>query len=82
MQGFLDQVPIAKSLSKFAHRVTSVEEIPRIVTYAYKVCQTGAPGPVLLDFPIDILFHPPRMHAISYGSFLSFSRPGRSLNPC
>lgn len=45
-----------------------VEEIPRIVSYAYRTATGGIPGPVVIDFPIDILFHPPRMNALSYGS--------------
>lgn len=31
----------------------------------------GTPGPVVVDFPIDVLFSPPRMDAISYGSLSS-----------
>lgn len=59
LQGFHDQVVLAKPITKFAHRVTNVEEIPRIVAYAYRMASTGAPGPVLIDFPIDVLFSPP-----------------------
>ncbi|OAL28000.1 hypothetical protein AYO20_09622 [Fonsecaea nubica] len=70
LQGFHDQVVLAKPLTKFAHRVTTVEEIPRIVSYAYKTATSGIPGPVVIDFPIDILFHPPRMNALSYGSVM------------
>ncbi|KIX94057.1 uncharacterized protein Z520_10083 [Fonsecaea multimorphosa CBS 102226] len=70
LQGFHDQVVLAKPVSKFAHRVTTVEEIPRIVSYAYKTAISGIPGPVVVDFPIDILFHPPRMNALAYGSVM------------
>lgn len=70
LQGFHDQVVLAKPVTKFAHRVTNVEEIPRIVSYAYKTAMSGVPGPVVVDFPIDVLFHPPRMSAISYGSVM------------
>ncbi|KAK6380289.1 hypothetical protein LTS17_005478 [Exophiala oligosperma] len=68
LQGFHDQVVLAKPVSKFAHRVTNVEEIPRIVSHAYRTAIGGIPGPVVVDFPIDILFHPPRMNAIECGS--------------
>jgi thiamine pyrophosphate-dependent acetolactate synthase large subunit-like protein len=70
LQGFHDQVVLAKPITKFAHRVTTVEEIPRLVSYAYKTAASGIPGPVVLDFPIDILFHPPRMSALSFGSVM------------
>ncbi|OAP64722.1 hypothetical protein AYL99_00694 [Fonsecaea erecta] len=70
LQGFHDQVVLAKPVTKFAHRVTTVEEIPRIVSYAFKTAMSGQPGPVVLDFPIDILFPPPRMNALSFGSVM------------
>ena len=70
LQGFHDQVVLAKPLTKFAHRITNAEEIPRIVSYAYKTANSGIPGPVVIDFPIDVLFHPPRMNALSMGSVL------------
>ena len=70
LQGFHDQVVLAKPITKFAHRITNVEEIPRIVSYAYKTAMSGIPGPVVLDFPIDVLFHPPRMNALSFGSVI------------
>lgn len=54
-------------MTKFANRVTNVEEIPRIVAYAYRMASTGAPGPVLIDFPIDVLFSPP-VTKVSLGS--------------
>jgi thiamine pyrophosphate-dependent acetolactate synthase large subunit-like protein len=70
LQGFHDQVVLAKPMTKFIHRITNVEEIPRIVSYAYKTAISGTPGPVVLDFPIDVLFHPPRMSALSFGSVM------------
>ncbi|KAH8819829.1 acetolactate synthase I/II/III large subunit [Xylogone sp. PMI_703] len=68
LQGFLDQVVVAKPLTKFAHRVVQVEEIPRLVAHAFRVATAGAPGPVLIDFPIDILFRPVQLDQISWGS--------------
>jgi len=68
LQGFHDQVVVARPITKFAHRITTVEEIPRIVAYAFRSANTGIKGPVLLDFPIDVLFTPPQMHRIAYGA--------------
>ena len=59
---------VAKPITKFAHRITNVEEIPRIVAHGFRVATSGAPGPVLLDFPIDVLFSPPNFSRISWGS--------------
>lgn len=44
LQGFLDQVVVAKTMTKFAHRVMEAEEIPRLVAHAYRVATAGAPG--------------------------------------
>lgn len=68
LQGFHDQVVVAKPITKFAHRVTNVEEIPRLVAHAWRIAIAGAPGPVLLDCPIDVLFSPPLLDRISWGA--------------
>lgn len=68
LQGFHDQVVVAKPITKFAHRVTNPEEIPRLVAYAYRAANSGIKGPVLLDVPIDVLFTPPQQHRIAYGA--------------
>ncbi|KAI1846261.1 hypothetical protein JX266_007786 [Neoarthrinium moseri] len=68
LQGFHDQVVVAKPITKFAHRVTNVEEIPRIVAYAFRSANTGIKGPVLIDFPIDVLFSPPVLDRVALGA--------------
>ena len=68
LQGFHDQVVVSKPITKFCHRVTNVEEIPRIVSYGFRAANSGIKGPVLIDFPIDVLFSPPQMHRIAFGS--------------
>jgi len=70
LQGFHDQTIVAKPITKFAHRVTNVEEIPRLAAYAYRAANSGIKGPVLLDCPIDVLFSPPQIHRIAYGATL------------
>ena len=55
MSGF-DSVDVAKPITKWAHCVTRVEDIPRLLAHAIRVATTGAPGPVLLDIPMDVLF--------------------------
>jgi thiamine pyrophosphate-dependent acetolactate synthase large subunit-like protein len=44
LQGFHDQVVLSKPVTKFAHRVACVEEIPRIVAHAFRTCSAGVPG--------------------------------------
>ncbi|KZL84708.1 benzaldehyde lyase [Colletotrichum incanum] len=68
LQGFHDRVVLSKPVTKFAHRVTNVSEIPRIVSLAWRATTVGAPGPVLVDFPIDVLFTPVQMDNVAWGS--------------
>lgn len=71
LQGFHDQVVLAKPITKFAHRITTCLEIPRIVSLAWRTASTGAPGPVLLDFPIDVLFTPVEAERVSWGNIMA-----------
>ncbi|KAL2816115.1 thiamine pyrophosphate enzyme, N-terminal TPP binding domain-containing protein [Aspergillus granulosus] len=71
LQGIIDQVVASRPLTKFSHRVTNAEDAPRIVSLAVRTALAGAPGPVLLDFPIDVLFSPVHEKLISWGSVSS-----------
>ena len=56
LQGSIDQVALAAPLVIWAHRVTAIEEIPRLVGLAIRRALTAPCGPVVLDLPIDLLF--------------------------
>ncbi|KAK8210407.1 thiamine pyrophosphate enzyme, N-terminal TPP binding domain-containing protein [Phyllosticta capitalensis] len=71
LQGQIDQVVAARPLTKFAHRVVHAEDIPRIVAHAVHISTAGAPGPVLVDFPIDVLFAPVETSRVSWGAITS-----------
>ncbi|KAL4813082.1 thiamine pyrophosphate enzyme, N-terminal TPP binding domain-containing protein [Aspergillus spinulosporus] len=71
LQGMIDQVVASRPLTKFAHRVTNPEDAPRLVSLAVRTAMAGAPGPALLDFPIDVLFTPVHEKLISWGSITS-----------
>ncbi|KAE8146301.1 thiamine pyrophosphate enzyme, N-terminal TPP binding domain-containing protein [Aspergillus avenaceus] len=68
LQGSIDQVTASSAITKFAHRLTHAEDCPRILAYAVRVALTGAPGPVLLDVPIDVMFSPVHPKLVSHGS--------------
>lgn len=57
-QGILNQVAVATPITKWAHQITVVEEIPRLLGFAIRKALTGGRGPVLVDIPIDVLFTP------------------------
>ncbi|WP_079038528.1 thiamine pyrophosphate-binding protein [Streptomyces sp. NBRC 110028] len=54
-QAGFDQVAMATPVTKFAHRVTRAELIPRLVAQAIRTAQSEPKGPVLLDIPWDVL---------------------------
>lgn len=68
LQGFHDQIVLSAPVTRFAHRVIHAEEIPRLVSYAWRRATASPPGPVLLDVPIEVLFSPVQTSRISFGS--------------
>ncbi|MCW3834722.1 thiamine pyrophosphate-binding protein [Sphingomonas canadensis] len=55
LQAGIDQVALAKPITKWAHQVTVTANIPRLVAQALRIAMSGPRGPVLLDFPWNIL---------------------------
>jgi acetolactate synthase-1/2/3 large subunit len=55
LQAGIDQVAMATPVTKWAHRVTRTELIPRLLARAIRTALSGPRGPVLLDIPWDVL---------------------------
>jgi acetolactate synthase-1/2/3 large subunit len=49
-----DQSQIFRPFCKRVYRVDRVEDLPRIMERAFHLAQTGRPGPVLVDVPMDL----------------------------
>ncbi len=49
-----DIVGISRPITKHNFLVKSVEELPRIMKEAFHIANTGRPGPVLIDIPVDV----------------------------
>src|SRR5512144_2008397 len=49
-----DQYEIYRPFCKRIYRVDRVNDFPRIVERAFHLSQTGRPGPVLIDVPMDM----------------------------
>src|SRR4051795_7778686 len=49
-----DQYEIYRPFCKRVYRVDRAQDLPRIVERAFHLSQTGRPGPVLVDVPMDI----------------------------
>lgn len=50
-----DQLEMFKPVTGWAHRVTSVAEIPQAVREAFRRMRSGRPRPVVLEIPADLL---------------------------
>ena len=55
LQAGIDQVAIVPPITKWAHRITVPQQIPRLVAQAIRMATSGPMGPVLLDMPADVL---------------------------
>ncbi|CAK5082919.1 unnamed protein product [Meloidogyne enterolobii] len=51
----IDQIPIIQSMCKFTARIINVGDIVPILREAISVSQSGTPGPVFIEFPLDVL---------------------------
>ena len=55
LQAGIDQVAIARPVTKWAHQITTPLQIPRLVAQAIRLATSAPTGPVLLDLPMDVL---------------------------
>lgn len=55
LQSGFDQVAVATPITKWVHRITVANQIPRLVAQAIRLATSGPTGPVLLDMPMDVL---------------------------
>jgi acetolactate synthase-1/2/3 large subunit len=60
-----DQFQIFRPFCKRVYRVDNVADLPRIVERAFHLAQTGRPGPVLVDVPMDIFSADLDIHAFA-----------------
>ncbi|KAK3774800.1 hypothetical protein RRG08_034889 [Elysia crispata] len=52
----IDQMSLFKPLCKFCTSVTHVRDIVPTLKKAFQIAQSGTPGPVFVEFPIDVLY--------------------------
>ncbi len=45
---------VSRPITKHNYLVKKLEDLPRIIKEAFHIAQTGRPGPVLIDIPVDI----------------------------
>jgi acetolactate synthase-1/2/3 large subunit len=49
-----DVVGVTRSVTKHNYLIKNAKDITRIVREAFYIARTGRPGPVLVDFPVDV----------------------------
>ncbi len=47
-------VEVCRGITKHHYLVTKISDLPRVMKEAFHVCQSGRPGPVLIDMPKDV----------------------------
>ncbi|KPL98096.1 acetolactate synthase-like protein, partial [Sarcoptes scabiei] len=52
----IDQLSLFKSITKKTYSISKVRDIVPKLKEAFKVAQSGTPGPVFVELPIDILY--------------------------
>ena len=52
----IDQMSLFKPLCKFTATITQIRDIIPTVKKALHAAQSGTPGPVFVEFPIDVLY--------------------------
>jgi acetolactate synthase-1/2/3 large subunit len=50
----VNTIGISRPVTKHNYLVKNLESIPKIIKEAFYIAQTGRPGPVLIDIPVDI----------------------------
>ena len=49
-----DVTGITRPITKYNYLIKNVKDVAKVVREAFHIASTGRPGPVLIDFPIDI----------------------------
>jgi len=72
-----DVTSITYAVVKHSYLVREADSIPRITREAFHICNTGRPGPVLLDLPKDITQGPCDAPFVDEVDLPGYSVPGR-----
>lgn len=70
----IDQMTLVRPIVKWARRVNRVKELIPVLETAFREAQTGVPGPVFVECPVDLLYGEATVRAW-YGA----DRGGKSL---
>ena len=75
LQGGIDQVAMARPVTRWSTQVTRTELIPHLLAQAIRKTRDGQPGPVMIEIPIDVLFNQIDSTTVSLPESLHYNFP-------
>ena len=72
----LDQLEVARTVTKWARRVYHLDRIPEYVAMAFREARSGRPGPAYLEVPIDLIHSDVPEADVTFPPLLAPQRPG------
>jgi acetolactate synthase-1/2/3 large subunit len=82
LQAGIDQVAVAAPVTKWAHRITTVDQLPRLTAQAVRIATSPPMGPVLLDLPMDVLSATVAEQDIAIPETVLLDAPAAPADPC
>lgn len=52
----MDLMGVLRSITKYQVQITDPKRIPELIATAFRQAQSGVPGPVYVEIPVDVLF--------------------------
>lgn len=74
----VDIIGATLPFTKHSYLVNEIKDIPRIVNEAFHIATTGRPGPVLIDFPMDVLKAPYEEESEEEINLRGYKLPGKA----
>ncbi|MBL7993720.1 MAG: thiamine pyrophosphate-binding protein [Candidatus Kapabacteria bacterium] len=72
----IDQMALMKPHVKEVFAITKVSQIPSALKAAFEIAQSGVPGPVFVELPIDVLYP----EALIREWYIKDAQPGKQLS--
>lgn len=82
LQAGIDQVAVARPITKWAHRITTTDQLPRLTAQAIRIATSPPMGPVLLDLPMDVLAATVEDEDIEIPETVLLDAPATPAAPC
>jgi acetolactate synthase-1/2/3 large subunit len=62
----MESLDLVKPITKWQAKVTDHKRIPELIATAFRQAQSGVPGPVYLEMPVDLLFEAVDPEGVSF----------------